>query len=73
MAVNVNRENPDQFYRYKMPLLMAKVVDFHCMVGWGSCGLSGTLCVGRRQRKWHQDCDSQYGGSWEGPRETSFM
>lgn len=25
MAVNVNRENPDQFYRYKMPLLQAKV------------------------------------------------
>ena len=23
--VNVNRENPDQFYRYKMPLILAKV------------------------------------------------
>lgn len=25
MAINVNRENPDQFYRYKMPPLVAKV------------------------------------------------
>ena len=25
MAVNINRENPDQFYRYKMPLILAKV------------------------------------------------
>ena len=25
MAININRENPDQFYRYKMPPLVAKV------------------------------------------------
>lgn len=36
-TVNVNRENPDQFYRYKMPLLLAKVdrlivvVTYMCM------------------------------------------
>ena len=30
-TVNVNRENPDQFYRYKMPLLLAKVtIKFEC-------------------------------------------
>ncbi len=37
MSVNVNRENPDQFYRYKMPLLIAKVVS---MLKW-----VGTVCV----------------------------
>ena len=32
--VNVNRENTDQFYRYKMPSLMAKVsacAEYECV------------------------------------------
>ena len=29
MAINVNRDNPDQFYRYKMPPLVAKVMSYH--------------------------------------------
>jgi len=28
MAINVNRDNPDQFYRYKMPPLVAKVMPY---------------------------------------------
>lgn len=28
MSVNVNRSVSDQFYRYKMPRLIAKVVTF---------------------------------------------
>ena len=53
-TVNVNRENPDQFYRYKMPLLIAKVVGekvpyigtikyahaWHLRVRWLACMLS---------------------------------
>lgn len=27
MSVNVNRSVSDQFYRYKMPRLIAKVID----------------------------------------------
>jgi len=51
MSVNVNRENPDQFYRYKMPLLIVKVIgDFHYyIIGQGSCGFHG--CVFRLKAK----------------------
>ena len=35
-AINVNRENPDQFYRYKMPSLLAKVCGIMSAGCWRS-------------------------------------
>lgn len=31
MSVNVNRSVSDQFYRYKMPRLIAKVTTHYCL------------------------------------------
>lgn len=46
MSVNVNRSVSDQFYRYKMPRLIAKVTTHYCFfffrfVHWGEKNNSG--------------------------------
>lgn len=39
MSVNVNRSVSDQFYRYKMPRLIAKVMLAHNLVKFQICSL----------------------------------
>ena len=43
--INVNRENTDQFYRYKMPSLMAKVLFCQVVPSLNLTSSSVVLCL----------------------------
>lgn len=79
MSVNVNRSVTDQFYRYKMPRLIAKV-GVNCLKKISVVILKKIIYIvvyvflqGGRQGKWYQDCYRQHGWCCQGTEQASYL